>query len=106
MCFSRGTFISHFGQFIYICDLDELCQHFRVERIPSSGLFLDIKGDENKRYVFKSKELGIEYRVYNSIIVDQFCLDVVEHWNYLEGSLETIMWDKVIRREEVNFANK
>ena len=106
-CFSMGCFISHFGQYIYICDFDQLRKRFKIYKTYCGSLSQYVYspfGCTERDFFFKSKPIEWEYRIYEPIPVDEFCLDVVEQYNHLKGVLVERMHCEIRKREEVNWA--
>ena len=90
ICLSENKFISYFGQYLYLFDLDKLRQNFYLERLPTTGLYMStyvnpelINGID--RIFFKSQDLGYEWRCYKSIDVNKYCIGIIEHWNHMKG---------------------
>lgn len=87
ICFSEDKFITYFGEYLYLFDLATLQENFRIEKLPTTGLYhtqyLPPEGKEVIQY--RSKSLEYEWRVYDCIPVDEFALGMLEHWNHMEG---------------------
>ena len=106
ICFSGDTFISNFGQWVYIFNFQELNSRFHIEKISSGGAVQLCMPDSTTYYRYESKPLGYEYRVYEPISVNEFAVGVAEHWNHLDGKLEKVLMDEVVKREKVNWSNR
>ena len=93
ICFSENKFITYFGQYLYLFELERLKENFRIEKVPTTGLasmrtVSPELCDGIERIRYKSKSLGWEWRCYSSIPVDEFALGVLEHWNHMEGIVD------------------
>lgn len=109
ICFSENAFISYFGQHLYIFDFQTLNSNFNVRKLDSEWLYQQrsIYGNPNAdRYKYRSKPLGFEYRIYEPINVDRYALGVAKHWNHMDGELQTLFAEEVIKRESINFASR
>jgi len=107
ICFSEDKFCSYFGKFLYLFDLDNIKRHFRIERIPTTGVYSSTSVDpemyngiNNVRY--QSYHLGWEWRCYDSIPIEQYAIGVLEHWNHMEGVIGTYTVDEAVRRYTVD----
>lgn len=91
ICFSENTFITFFGQYLYLFDLDVMEENFFVRKVSTEGviglmqLMPEHTGYNQMRY--ESKPLGHEWRIHEPIQVDKFALGVVEHWNHMKGTI-------------------
>ena len=91
ICFSEDTFITYFGQYLYLFDLDLMRDVFQLEKLPTTGItgLQELGGygfdldDIILRY--KSRSLELEWRCYQPVDVDKYALGVIEHWNHMDG---------------------
>jgi len=89
--FSQNKFISYFGQYLYLFDLDVLKANFRIKKKVTGSLIgtLECPLPIKSYWKYKSQSLKWEWRVYDPINVKEFSIGVVEHWNYTKGTFET-----------------
>jgi len=87
--FSENSFITYFGQYLYLFDLDTMIENFNIEKVTTTGLahLLNLNSEysdcEYLRY--SSQSLGYEWRIYEPIDVDKYCIGIIEHWNHMKG---------------------
>lgn len=91
ICFAKGCFISWFGQYVYLFDLDRLkADGFTVKKIKSGcGVAAQVKVEKyNAHHAYESHEkLDYEYRVYEPINVKKYAVGVIKHFNHVDGIL-------------------
>lgn len=89
ICFSEDKFVTYFGQYLYLFDLDVLTQNFNIRKVLTEGCqgscFLHSEYHQNEVLKYKSQPLGYEWRIYEPVDVDRFALGVIEHWNHMQG---------------------
>lgn len=98
ICFSLGCFISNFGQWIYIFDFETLNQNFSVQKVSTSGLYQEIRTAKDYKFHFSSQPLGHEYRIYQPISIEQFCIGIAQHFNHAKGRLSVIFRDTIMKQ--------
>ena len=110
ICFSENKFITYFGQFLYLFDLDTMIKNFNIRKLPTSGLTSTHYLNYDERIQFKSQSLGHEWRIFGPIEVDKHAIGVIEHWNHangtigkgsIEGPMNKIIIDLMRSREDI-----
>jgi len=103
--FSKNIFISYFGQFLYIFDYKALEEDFRIHCVNTDGI--DYHREQIGRYYkkteyrYRSQPLGMEYRIYDKIDVERYCLGIAEHYNSEKGEFQ-IFSDNLIEKFIIN----
>lgn len=99
ICLSENCFISYFGRYLYIFDKQVLYDNFHIKEISTAGLdgFMSYQELE---FRFRSIPLGTEYRIYQPINIDKFCLGIAEHFNHLKGELNERMMNYCLKQEK------
>ena len=89
ICFSENKFITYFGQYLYLFDLEVMIENFNIQRMPTTGLyshrFLHGQPENIERLAYRSQSLGWEWRCFEPVDVEKFSLGVLEHWNHMRG---------------------
>ena len=89
ICFSENKFITYFGQYLYLFDLETMEKHFNIIKLPTGGICgtcqmsPEASGLDYLRY--ESQGLGHEWRIYEPVDIHKYCLGIVEHWNHMVG---------------------
>ena len=106
ICFSLNQFVSFFGEYIYLFQKKILEENFFVEKVLSKGV-----GSSSTtyfkhvptKYRYRSEDLGYEFRVYQPIDAQRYCLGIITNFNHLKGVLERKINEK-ITREYMDFS--
>jgi hypothetical protein len=101
ICFSEDCFLGFLGQYLYIFSFDVLSNNFNLTKNMTGGAKAYCKtetGKGAKEYLFSSKSIDYEYRVYESIQINKYCLSVVKNYNVLKGSM-MIKFNNFVDRE-------
>lgn len=104
--FSLNQFISYFGEYVYLFEKDILEKNFFVESNPTRGVEYSVKLGFEKEYRYNSKDLGQEFKIYQPIDIQRYCMGIIINFNYLKGTLEKRIKSEIIRREEIDFFNR
>jgi len=109
ICFALNQFISYFGEYIYLFDMETLEENFFIKIIPTKGVeaYTYVSGmGFDKEYRYSSQPLKEEFRIYESIDLKRYCLGIISNFNYLKGVLETRLSSEIIKREEIDLSKE
>jgi hypothetical protein len=105
ICFSLNKFISYFGEYNYLFWKSELERDFKVKELSPSGSIRVInKISYNKEYRFTSDFVDREFRIYQPIEIDIYCIGIIQNFNYMKGILEKKFQDKIVEKEIINLS--
>lgn len=76
ICFSKNTFLSYFGDYIYIFSMDQLKKDFKIQKGPMSGIIV-----EYSKMRLEGAQLKEEYRIFEDIDLKKYCLGRCKHFN-------------------------
>ena len=89
ICFSEDVFISYFGEYLYLFDLNKIRCKFGLVKQKTEGLFsiheINHRSTSIGKIYYRSKPLKDEWRCFEPIDVKKYAIGVLEHWNHTEG---------------------
>lgn len=106
ICLSENKFITYFGQYLYLFDLDTMIKNFNIKKTTTTGL--NSLFHLNPEYLgleylqYSSQSLGYEWRIYEPIDVDKYCIGIIEHWNHMKGIIGKASVDGTIQKIAVD----
>ena len=102
VCFSENKFITYFGQYLYLFDLQTMIENFNIKKVPTTGLTYFRYLPDNQVLRYRSQSLQFEWRIFETISVKQFSLGVIEHWDHLNGTIGKGSIDKPLQEIAIN----
>ena len=102
ICLSENKFITFFGQYLYLFDIDVLKRNFRIRRLPTTGLYSSVSLNNYDTIRYESQSLGYEWRVYEPIDVKKYSIGVIEHWDHMKGVVGKYRVDKAVQNIAVD----
>ena len=102
VCLSENKFVTFFGQYLYLFDIDVLKRNFRIRRLPTTGLYSSVSLNNYDTIRYESQSLGYEWRVYEPIDVKKYSIGVVEHWDHMKGVVGKYRVDKAVKNIAVD----
>ncbi len=79
-------------------------KNFYIGTYRTGGVEVSQMVGYEKSYKYKSDDLGLEYRIYQPIDVQHYCLGVITNFNHIKGILEERFAQRIISKIEIDFS--
>jgi len=93
VCLSGDVFVGMFGKWVYVFDYDVMEANFAIKQAKSGGVVMMTECRMGNCCVdceYHSDQLGVEYRITETIDVDRYALCVIQNFGVHRGTLKEL----------------